>query len=208
MGIFWKMTIKDLIQICILVAIAYSAFNIKKQSELTCLSVEQQLEFNRNMLRPWVYIDPTKEMRINGTIFSLTYSTINIGYSPAFDIHCLAAISNSDKYPEDNFREKYIEKVPFFLFPSQRSTESSIEFDMKTFSKILSSKDAIAKYLKKNNLYLHTYLEYIDTDNNKYFLRSSWAFRLSKTTDKDIFPEFRFIFHSLDQIERVNSEKE
>jgi hypothetical protein len=182
---FWKITIAEVIELLMVGAVAWSVFIMREQSTvmkeqsnamseqsktmseqskamseqsiLIRQGNEQQRKYNINTLRPWVYINPTDEIKIDNTIFNLSFSVNNVGYTPAFNVRACASITNNINYPSAHFRKILPSKTPFFIFPNQMSASNSITFDARTLNEKIQSQTNLIEYIQKEKS-IHTYI--------------------------------------------------
>jgi len=103
----------------------------------------------------------------------------NIGYSPAFKIKESGAFLFSPEYPESIIAGKLHQKREPFLFPGQKGFYSftDINFGLPSYIDITNDStflSGLTDIIKDKTIYLHTYVEYIDADLNKYCFRNTY----------------------------------
>lgn len=187
---------------------------------ITCKNVIQQGEFNRNSLRPWIYakMDTLSPMFIDHDGFMrFKLNLINIGSTPACSIRHYTVLNFDSSFPEYAIKEEIAKrKSPrcCFIFPDQeirvissQMTASRDSFDIKLISpaivetvfvksETLQTQQEIWDALIENDFHVHSYLEYLDANDNIYALRTTFFMKCESPDDSLIEIEVYSTYNS------------
>lgn len=140
----------------------------------TFRSIYQQYKFNRNALRPWIYVEPAMTLEIlypYGSV-RIMYTLKNIGKTPGYHLEVTTTYTHTEDFPIEKLRAFKEREEPFskaYIFPNQ---------ELKGYSplkKKVTSKDDLMEFLVDEDVYLHCYLTYLDFDKNEYFFRITFS---------------------------------
>ena len=116
-SIIKTISISDFIQIFIsLVLLGTLIFTFR--------SVYQQNKFNRNALRPWIYIEPamTLEILYPYDTVRINYTLKNIGKTPGYNLEVATTYTHTEDFPIEELKAFKGREEPFskaYIFPNQ-----------------------------------------------------------------------------------------
>jgi hypothetical protein len=198
-----KLTPSNLIQLLIFGGILVTCI-------MTGIMIRKQSIYNENIMRPWIYckIDTIRgiqpiEISKSGDI-RFNHFLVNIGSTPACNLRAYSVLDPNPEFPVANFKQQITESTNprrIFLFPGQKELfiSSILICHADTYisdSIEIRSKDAIIELFKKFNMHAHIYLEYYDSSNNKYALRSTFYAKFLEESDGSISIQFFTTYNS------------
>lgn len=161
-----KLTLSDLIQIGVLIALCITIY-------ITNKNIKQQGEFNRNTFRPWLYVEPHKAIEITDCRVIFWYDLKCEGESPSYNIVRYETITFDPVFPVRVFKElkrnsiDEISKIGLIAPGTiqQINDHCIVDFEQQIFHNILMQS------ILNRNLFIHIYVEYSDFKNNFYGLK-------------------------------------
>jgi hypothetical protein len=149
----------DKIQLIIAIGILITAV-------LTWRNINRQGEFNKNLLRPWLSINPATLTTIwtDDTLF-LGSKFSCFGSSPAHNLRTATVVLNNKDIPIEQVQKDFRATRYVMIVPGSELPMESI-FPYRPFA--LTASQFIQR-LSEQSLFLLLYYEFTDFDNNPYF---------------------------------------
>lgn len=158
----WKrLTPSDVIQIGVLIVLVLA---ICKTSE----NIRQQGEFNRNVFRPWVYIEPRQHIEVQDNRIIFWYDLRCDGESPAYRIIRHNTATFNSIFPMETFEKRDTVKKIGLIRPG--TVQEIDDHCIINFEQQIASGMLIQNIINKS-LFIHIYVEYLDFKNNPYGLK-------------------------------------
>jgi hypothetical protein len=156
-------TLSNLIQLGVFVGILVTCI-------FTYCNIRQQGEFNRNAFRPWIYVEPRKNIEVMDGRIIFWYNLKCDGESPGYNVVRYEAITFDSIFPIKKFKElkrdrtKKLEKIGLIAPRTTKYLDDHriIDFGDRT------SKDSLIQKIVGRSLFAHIYVEYSDFKNNLY----------------------------------------
>jgi len=156
-----KLTPSDIIQICVLIILALA---ICKTSE----NIRQQGEFNRNVFRPWVYIEPRQRIEVQDNRVIFWYDLRCDGESPAYRIARYDTATFDSTFPAGVFKERNnSKKIGLIRAGTMQQIDDHCIIDLKQ----QISSNMLLQNIRNRSFFIHIYVEYLDFKNNLYGLK-------------------------------------
>lgn len=154
-----KLRPSDKIQLLIAVGILFTAV-------LTWRNINQQGEFNKNLLRPWLSINPTTLTTTwtDDTLF-LESNLSCFGASPAHNLRTATVVLNNKDIPIEQVQKDFKATRYVMIVPGSELPMESI-FPYQPFA---STASQFIQRLSEQSLFLLLYYEFTDFDDNAYF---------------------------------------
>lgn len=171
----WKKT-GVIVQIVIMVALVISVI-------YTGISVNNQTEFNRNSLRPWVFPIPQDTITISDGAIKFSYNLKCIGRTPACSVLTYSWLLSDSTFPVNRIRNEKEEQLtpPSFLVSDYSlRIESYTTFDwedLKTGEIYKQPRAKLTSDINKELFYLYFYIEYNDFNHKQYYFRITFLLK-------------------------------
>ena len=183
----WK-AIGIIVQIFVVVAIFMTVYYSKKNIEFVRQNIEQQGEFNRSSLNPWLYITPIDSIYIKeDTLIVWRYFIKCIGRTPGLKVktHSLLNTQEKSHFIDLMYDDKPEEDVVAYLFPNEklRGGKSRKLSDLK-----LSKSNFPEEISHGLRLFYHLYILYQDFNRNEYYFGGTFKLKnLKSIKDREIW---------------------
>lgn len=152
-------------------------------------NILQQGEFNRNSLRPWVYVKELRQPQAKQTnadtvCVMFDYSLKNVGKTPALNVRAFSIFSiYGKKFPEDILKKKIVEsKMLGIIFPDQLLFPTSNTIFRKPITM-----DTILKKITDDSAYVHIYVEYSNNSGELMACRYRFFVKFREILDEKTF---------------------
>jgi len=138
----------------------------------TCNSIDQQKEFNRKTLRPWITVHPDSDypIEINHDTIIFDYYITCGGYSPAVNVYVGAVWNTRDTFPYDVFNLKAL--LPIVMLPQDTMWVNRKKQNL--ISSVDINDKIILALLENNKFFAHFFAFYEDLDGNRYNYKATW----------------------------------
>lgn len=194
-----KPSLSDRIQVGIVILIALTLI-------VTTISVIDQVNYNKTILRPWVVPELSGKVVITkDKVYNYVFMS-NIGETPAINLYTYGTVNNSKDFPVDTIKKK-MQGFEFFkkavLFPNQKQIKADLptDYNLQNINRDEEhSLDVVRDLILNKDIYFHMYLIYESEDGGKYYLKESFKLKYLKETQDGIFVDWIFIWSSLESL--------
>lgn len=169
-----------IVQLGILFFIAWTFF---RQSDFN----RKQVEFNLNLIKPWIYPRPEQEIKISNDSIYVKFKCQNLGKTPAFDFDFISFASYDKDFVTDTFHLGDNEIKRGFIFPNEKvKADYTVLPIVINLHKQKISGDSILQKIKHKKLFVHCYVTYTAFGDYQQFFRCIYSMEYIKG-DKNCF---------------------